>query len=139
MPLPQDITPANSEIADVLVRASQMDWIPMLSDPKRSFFKVLWMISRVLAYSAASSVWDGGRIAMRWAVAAVVVVVVALLATAANAAPITACTGSLGAVTVEGDVDVPTGAACSLLGTSVTGNVTLEGGLIAGTVHIRGT
>jgi len=72
-----------------------------------------------------------------WAVAAVVVVVVDLLATAANAGPITPCKGSLGAVTVEGDIDVPTGAACSLLGTTVTGNVTVEGGVIAGTVHIR--
>jgi len=53
-----------------------------------------------------------------WAVGAVVVVVVGLLATAANAGRTTVCTGSLGAVTVEGDVDVPTGAACSLLGTS---------------------
>ena len=78
-----------------------------------------------------------------WTVAAVFVVVVGLSATAANAGPATICTGSfgavtLGAVTVEGDMDVPTGAACSLLGTTVTGNVTVEGGLLAGTVHIRG-
>ncbi|MGA7873876.1 MAG: hypothetical protein WCA22_23550 [Candidatus Binatus sp.] len=70
-------------------------------------------------------------------------VVVGLSATAANAAPVTSCTGSfgkvtMGAVTVDGNVDVPAGAACTLAGTTVTGNVTVEGGLIAGTVHIRG-
>ena len=75
---------------------------------------------------------------MRWGtVATVVVVIVGLLGTAGNAGPTTLCTGSLGAVTVEGDIDVPTGASCSLLGTTVTGNVTVEGGLIAGTVHVR--
>jgi hypothetical protein len=97
------------------------------------------MIVGVLVYPTALSVFEAGRIARRrLAFTAVVVVVVALLATAANAGPITKCTDSLGAVTVDGDIDVPTGAACSLLGTTVTGQVTVEGGLIAGSVHIRG-
>lgn len=96
------------------------------------------MILGVLAYSAALLVL-GGRIAMRrWAAASAVVVVVGLLAAAADAGPATKCTGSLGAVTVDGDLNVPTGAVCSLLGTTVTGRVTVEGGLIAGSVHIRG-
>ena len=72
-----------------------------------------------------------------WTVAVVIVVVVGLLGTEANAGPITICTGSLGAVTVDGDIDVPTGAACMLLGTTVNGNVNVKGGLLAGTVHIR--
>lgn len=42
MPLPQDIAPSNSETVDLLVRASQMDWIPLPDDPQRSFIKVLW-------------------------------------------------------------------------------------------------
>lgn len=42
MPLPQDISPCNSEIMDSLTRASQMDWIPMPDDPKRAFMKILW-------------------------------------------------------------------------------------------------
>lgn len=72
-----------------------------------------------------------------WALVAVMVVIVCLSATAANAAA-RACKGSLGKVTIDGDLDVPRGAACSLLGTTVTGRVTVEGGLIAGSVHIRG-
>jgi anti-sigma factor ChrR (cupin superfamily) len=43
MPLPQDISPINSQIADSLVRASQMEWIPNSSEvPPRTFIKVLW-------------------------------------------------------------------------------------------------
>lgn len=42
MPLPQDISPCNSQIMDSLARASQMDWIPMPDDPQRAFMKVLW-------------------------------------------------------------------------------------------------
>ncbi len=72
-----------------------------------------------------------------WTVALVIVVVVGLLGTEAHAGPTTICTGSLGAVTVDGDIEVPTGAACMLLGTTVNGNVNVKGGLLAGTVHIR--
>lgn len=72
-----------------------------------------------------------------WAVAAIVVMVVGLLVTAVNAGPTTECTGSLGAVTIQGDLDVPKGAACSLQGTRVSGKVTVEGGLIARTVYIQ--
>jgi len=39
MPLPQDITPVNSEIMDTLVEASNMDWV-QTSD--KSFVKVLF-------------------------------------------------------------------------------------------------
>lgn len=73
-----------------------------------------------------------------WPVVAGVVMVVGLLATAANAGPTAVCKSSLGQVTVDGDINVPTGAACSLVGTTVTGKVTVEGGLLASTVHIRG-
>ncbi len=93
----------------------------------------------VLAYSAAISVSEGYKIVTRWpALAAVMAAVISQVATAANAATATACKGSLGAVTIQRDLDVPRGAACSLLGTTVTGNVTVEGGLTAGSVHIRG-
>ncbi|MGR8921588.1 MAG: cupin domain-containing protein [Gammaproteobacteria bacterium] len=42
MPLPQDISPINSELMDTLVEASKIDWIPQPFDPERSFIKILW-------------------------------------------------------------------------------------------------
>jgi len=42
MALPQEITPFNSEVMDTLMKSSEMDWIPMESDPKRAFLKILW-------------------------------------------------------------------------------------------------
>jgi hypothetical protein len=42
MPLPQDISPFNNEVMDTLVNSSQLDWIPMESDPQRAFMKILW-------------------------------------------------------------------------------------------------
>jgi len=42
MPLPQEISPFNSELMDTLVSSSQMDWIPSEDDPKRAFMKILW-------------------------------------------------------------------------------------------------
>lgn len=44
MPLPQQITPINSELMDTLVRAndSNAPWIPQPFDPERSFVKVLY-------------------------------------------------------------------------------------------------
>ena len=42
MPLPQDISPCNSEIMDSLTRAPEMEWMPMPDDPKRAFMKILW-------------------------------------------------------------------------------------------------
>lgn len=42
MPLPQDISPFNSEVMDTLMKSSQMDWIPMANDPQRGFIKILW-------------------------------------------------------------------------------------------------
>ena len=42
MPLPQDISPFNSEVMDTLMKSSEMDWMPMANDPQRGFMKVLW-------------------------------------------------------------------------------------------------
>jgi len=42
MPLPQDISPVNSEVMESLVRSNDMDWVAQHFDPKRSFMKVLW-------------------------------------------------------------------------------------------------
>ena len=42
MALPQEITPFNSEVMDTLMKSSEMDWIPMGSDPQRAFLKILW-------------------------------------------------------------------------------------------------
>lgn len=42
MPMPQDITPVNSELMDTLVEASKVAWIPQAFDPERAFIKVLW-------------------------------------------------------------------------------------------------
>jgi hypothetical protein len=42
MALPQDISPFNSEVMDTLMKSSEMDWIPMDSDPKPGFMKILW-------------------------------------------------------------------------------------------------
>jgi quercetin dioxygenase-like cupin family protein len=42
MALPQDIKPFNSELMDTLVSSSQIEWMPMADDPKRSFMKILW-------------------------------------------------------------------------------------------------
>jgi hypothetical protein len=42
MPLPQDIRPISCETADLLMRTSTMDSIPIPSDPGRSFYKLLW-------------------------------------------------------------------------------------------------
>lgn len=96
------------------------------------------MIQGVPAHWTTLSEWQGHRTAMNWwRVATVAVVIVGLWATAAHAGSNTVCTGSLGEVTVEGDLDVPTGADCSLAGTTVAGNVTVEGGLVARTVYIR--
>jgi len=42
MPLPQNIRPISRETADLLVRTATMDWIPIPTDPERSFYKLLW-------------------------------------------------------------------------------------------------
>ena len=42
MPLPQDISPINSEIMDAVIQSSEQDWIPNPDDPERAFMKVLW-------------------------------------------------------------------------------------------------
>ena len=42
MPLPQDISPINSEIMDAVTQSSEQDWIPNPDDPERAFMKVLW-------------------------------------------------------------------------------------------------
>ncbi|HXG17947.1 MAG TPA: cupin domain-containing protein, partial [Methylomirabilota bacterium] len=42
MSLPQDISPVNSEMIDTLMRSSEMEWMPMESDPQRAFMKILW-------------------------------------------------------------------------------------------------
>ena len=48
MPLPQDISPVNSELMDSIVRTSQMDWIQYQGET--GFMKVL-------SYSAESGQW----------------------------------------------------------------------------------
>ncbi len=40
MPLPQDISPVNSELMDSVVRSAAMDWIE--TDPGQAWMKVLW-------------------------------------------------------------------------------------------------
>ena len=42
MPLPQDISPINSEIMDAVTQSSEQDWIPNPDDADRAFMKVLW-------------------------------------------------------------------------------------------------
>ena len=42
MPLPQDITPINTELTDTLRRAGGQPWVPDEIDPDRAFFKLLW-------------------------------------------------------------------------------------------------
>src|SRR5438067_480448 len=70
---------------------------------------------------------------------ALLAVVGVLAATAsASAAGDTACTGALGAVTVDGNLIVPAGAVCLLTGTHVTGNVTAEQGSPSAVLRIRG-
>ena len=41
MPLPQDISPVNSELIDTLARSSEMDWIE--TTPDKAYMKVLWL------------------------------------------------------------------------------------------------
>ena len=40
MPLPQDISPLNDQLADTVVRANAMDWIE--TEPGMAWIKVLW-------------------------------------------------------------------------------------------------
>jgi hypothetical protein len=63
-----------------------------------------------------------------FALAALVSVAAALLTAGIAAAGDTSCTGALGAVTVNGNLNVPAGASCTLTGTHVTGNVTVKQG-----------
>ena len=39
MPLPQDISPVNSELMDSLCKTDDMDWIPMEADPERGVYE----------------------------------------------------------------------------------------------------
>ena len=41
MPLPQDISPVNSELMDTITRTSQMDWIE--THPGMAYMKILWI------------------------------------------------------------------------------------------------
>ena len=41
MPLPQDISPVNSELMDTITRTSEMDWIE--TQPGMAYMKVLWI------------------------------------------------------------------------------------------------
>jgi anti-sigma factor ChrR (cupin superfamily) len=41
MPLPQDISPVNSELMDSLARSSEMDWIE--TQPGQAYLKILWL------------------------------------------------------------------------------------------------
>ena len=51
----------------------------------------------------------------------------------------TKCTGTLGSVTISGDLLVPAGEFCSLLrGTTVTGNVTVQGSLFTERAYVSG-
>ncbi len=41
MPLPQDISPVNSELMDTLARSSEMEWIE--TAPGQAYMKILWL------------------------------------------------------------------------------------------------
>lgn len=41
MPLPQDISPVNSELMDTLSRSAEMDWVE--TSPGKAYIKVLWL------------------------------------------------------------------------------------------------
>src|SRR5258706_8482397 len=72
--------------------------------------------------------------------AATALMLVALSAPTArggNPSP-TKCPPAFGAVTVSGDLVVPAGQSCTLTGTTITGNVTVRGSLLAFDVHIVG-
>jgi gentisate 1,2-dioxygenase len=43
MPLPQDISPVNSELVDALTRSTKMDWIE--TKPGSAYIKILWFSS----------------------------------------------------------------------------------------------
>ena len=75
---------------------------------------------------------------LAFAVLAVMLVVVSAGAARAGGPAPFKCTGSVGAVTVSGDLEVPAGHSCVLEGTTVTGNVTDRGSLVACGVHILG-
>ena len=42
MPLPQDISPINSEMMDSIARSAAMDWIE--TKPGKAFMKILWIV-----------------------------------------------------------------------------------------------
>ena len=82
----------------------------------------------------------GGSIPMRkLAFAATALMFVALSAAApADATAPAICIGGMGAGPVSGDLQVPVGKTCDLIGTTVTGNVTVLGSLVAVRAHISG-
>ena len=43
MALPQDISPINSEVMDILMKAEDVPWIPQPLDPEKAFMKILWV------------------------------------------------------------------------------------------------
>ncbi len=54
MPLPQDISPVNSELTDSLIRSAQLDWIE--TKPGMACMKILW-------FSPESGRW---AVLLRW-------------------------------------------------------------------------
>ena len=54
MPLPQDISPVNSELVDALTRSATLDWIE--TAPGKAYMKILW-------FSAETGRW---AVLFRW-------------------------------------------------------------------------
>ena len=61
MPLPQNISPFNSELMDTLVKAKEVDWIPNADDPKRSFIKILYTGSETGSWVVLTAMAQGLR------------------------------------------------------------------------------
>jgi len=60
MPLPQDITPLNNQLADTVVRISALDWIE--TEPGMAWIKVLWTGAESGSWAALFR-WNKGYVA----------------------------------------------------------------------------
>lgn len=60
MPLPQDITPLNNQLADTVVETEKVDWLE--TEPGMAWIKVLWTGSETGAWAAIFK-WKKGYVA----------------------------------------------------------------------------
>lgn len=60
MPLPQDITPLNDQLADTVVETEKVDWLE--TEPGMAWIKVLWTGSETGAWAAIFK-WKKGYVA----------------------------------------------------------------------------